>query len=470
MNAKTPVIAVLDVGKTNKKVLLYDQHYRLVHVESRQLEETKDEDGFPCEDVEALTEWVKESFRRLLLQPEFDIRAVNISAYGASLVYLDDALKVIPPLCNYLKPYPPEIKDRFYTEYGDEIAMARRTASPVLGNLNSGMQLYRMKYEQPDTFERIRWALHLPQYLSFILSSRIYSDITSIGSHTQLWDFSKNSYHSWVIQEDIDQKLPPVLDCSGVSGLANAKIPVGVGLHDSSAALIPYLSSFPEPFILLSTGTWSISMNPFNHTGLTEAELRQDCLCYLSYEGKPIKSSRLFAGHEHERQTVRLASFFNKPGNYFETVACDTGLLRRIEDRRISGETNKGRSPDGKAMFGERNLEEFQNYEEAYHQLVADIVDQQVRSTRLVQSKGVKKIFVDGGFSRNPIYMYLLAESFPSLDVYAASIPQASALGAALAIHRHWNPQSLPSDLIDLQRYPAVYDTVLKNSRDEMGI
>ena len=39
-------------------------------------------------------------------------------------------------------------------------------------------------------------------------------------------------------------------------------IAVGAGLHDSSAALIPYLSAFREPFILLSPGTWCISLNP----------------------------------------------------------------------------------------------------------------------------------------------------------------------------------------------------------------
>ena len=60
--AKTPVIAIFDVGKTNKKVLLFDEQYRLVFEESKKFEEIKDEDGFPCEDVSALTEWVKDSF------------------------------------------------------------------------------------------------------------------------------------------------------------------------------------------------------------------------------------------------------------------------------------------------------------------------------------------------------------------------------------------------------------------------
>jgi hypothetical protein len=49
--------------------------------------------------------------------------------------------------------------------------------------------------------------------------------------------------------------------------------------------------------------------------------------------------------------------------------------------------------------------------------------------------------------------MYLLAQSFPDMEVYAASVAQASALGAALVIHDHWNTQSLPSNLIQLRLY-----------------
>ncbi|MEI9908228.1 MAG: hypothetical protein WDO71_00255 [Bacteroidota bacterium] len=46
---------------------------------------------------------------------------------------------------------------------------------------------------------------------------------------------------------------------------------------------------------------------------------------------------------------------------------------------------------------------------------------------------------MDGGFGKSPIYMHLLASSFPEIEVYAASIAQATSMGAALAIHDKWN-------------------------------
>ncbi len=47
----TRVIAIFDVGKTNKKLLLFDERYQLVYEEGKQLDEITDEEGFACEDV-----------------------------------------------------------------------------------------------------------------------------------------------------------------------------------------------------------------------------------------------------------------------------------------------------------------------------------------------------------------------------------------------------------------------------------
>jgi sugar (pentulose or hexulose) kinase len=457
---KTKVIAIYDVGKTNKKLILFDEQYNVVYEESTQLTETKDEDGFSCEDVVALTAWVKNSFAKIQTDQRFEIRAVNFSGYGASFVFLDKNKNVIPPLYNYLKPYSPALQKQFYQTYGGESQFSKITASPILGNLNSGMQLYRLRYEKPELFKQIKYALHLPQYLSFVLTSQLHSDITSIGCHTNLWNFQQNRYHDWVEKEGVMEKLVPVAKCNSIVGNVNDHILAGVGLHDSSSALIPYFTSFHDPFILLSTGTWCISLNPFNHSMLSDYELHEDCLCYLSYEGQPVKASRIFAGYEHEQQVQRLAGFFKKPLAYYTTVNVDPELLKKqklaIKNLQLM---NEGSEP-ARSAFGKRKLEDFRNFEEAYHQFIVDIVAQQVRSTNLVlRGTGAKRIFVDGGFSKNPIYMYLMAEAFPTLEVYAASVAQASALGAALVIHQHWNNKPLPTNIIDMKLYSVTHQT-----------
>ena len=450
------VIAIFDIGKTNKKLLLFDEQYRLVWETATQFAELNDEDGFACEDIISLSNWIHDSLETVLADRQFSVKAINFSAYGASFVYLDKKRQVIPPLYNYLKAYPTALSRKFYLDYGGEQKISKETASPILGNLNAGMQLYRIKNQLPDKYQQIETALHLPQFLSFVLTGNLFSDYTSIGCHTQLWDFNKNNYHDWVLEEGIDLKLAPIKQCDSQGGYFLDAIPVGVGMHDSSASLIPYLISFVQPFILISTGTWCISLNPFNQTELTDDELNQDCLCFISFKGNPVKASRLFAGYEHEQETKRLAAHFKKEYNYYQAINYDVYLLKHIKLQLGSKQNEAGSAMVGASGFSERNLADFATYEEAYHQLIADIIVQQVRSTNLVLNDSpVKKIFVDGGFSKNPIYMHLLSEYYNDKEVYAASIPQASAMGAALSVHQIWNSKPIPSDLISMKFFSS---------------
>ncbi|HEX3081583.1 MAG TPA: FGGY-family carbohydrate kinase, partial [Puia sp.] len=99
-------------------------------------------------------------------------------------------------------------------------------------------------------------------------------------------------------------------------------------------------------------------------------------------------------------------------------------------------------------------LADFPSDTEAYHQLIMDLIDLQILSTRLViRGSDVKRIFVDGGFSHNSVFMHMLAHVFPEMEVYAASMAQATALGAALSIHQEWNAKPVPTDLIELRYY-----------------
>ncbi len=451
-----PVIAIFDIGKTNKKIFLFNESYQIVYEKSEQLAETVDEDKDPCEDINSLKSFIQQAMHALENTNEFAIRAINFSAYGASFVYIDEAGKNIGHLYNYLKPYPPELLKKFYGTYGGEIQFCFQTASPVLGSLNSGMQLFRTKYDKPALFNQIKFALHLPQYLSFLISGKPFSEITSIGCHTNLWHFQNNDYHYWVKKENILEKLPPIAPSDMVVQPASAgsKYLVGIGVHDSSSALIPYLINFKDPFILISTGTWAISLNPFNSNPLTKEELECDCLSYLQYMGTPVKASRLFAGHHHDTQVERIADHFNQNSDHYHNVAYNSELLAKIFDRSKKDQPGDPKSILKELPFATRDLSDFSDDQEAYHQLMYDLVIQQHTSTQLVlRGTPVKKIYVDGGFSNNSIYMNLLATFFPQMEVYGSSIPQATAIGAALAIHLAWNAEPFPNDIIELKRF-----------------
>ncbi|MES2268686.1 MAG: FGGY family carbohydrate kinase [Bacteroidota bacterium] len=450
-----PVIAVFDVGKTNKKLFLFDENYQIVFEKTARFLETVDEDGYPCENIESLRLSVFDSLSEVFRMNEFKVKAVNFSAYGASFIYVGEDGKPLTSLYNYLKSYPEELSEQFYAKYGGKDLVSVQTASPVLGSLNSGLQLYRIKYEQPQVFNKIKHALHLPQYMSYLLTGKACSDLTSVGCHTCLWDFEKKRYHEWIQHEGIALKLPPIFPANKVMPalFPGNNYKVGVGLHDSSAALIPYLVNFHEPFILISTGTWCISLNPFNRLPLTKEELKDDCLSYLQYQGKPVKASRLFSGYEHEQQVKRIAAHFKTDVIKYRNIAFDPGIISYLKTKKqpVTQDENAKTS-----AFDKRDLSEYHNDIEAYHQLIIDLINLQVYATQLVlKGTSVKRIFVDGGFSKNSVFMHLLALAFPAIEIFSASMAQATAVGAALAIHKEWNRKPIPNDIIQLKYYSA---------------
>ena len=427
MSVKTPVIAVFDIGKTNKKVFLWDTAFQIVFEKQQHFGEIVDEDGFACEDLPALQQWIIQTFTELCQMPEFELTGLNFSAYGASFVYVDRTGEPVAPLYNYLKPVSGPFP---YADFGGEAEFARKTASPILGNLNSGLQVFAALNGAfwPEVFQ----ALHFPNYLASLFTGKFLSEITSIGCHTALWDFDKGQYHPWV--SAIEDKLAPI---SSSDSLEIDGINYGLGLHDSSAALVPYLRTVSDEFVLLSTGTWCISMHPFNESPLTADELANDVLCYLQPNGKPVKASRLFGGHFHEEQVARMEAHFG--GSYQDLKFSDEAYELKPKASSVF-----------ESAFASRNLTDFADLASAYDQFMVDLVGQQICSLNLLlKDAPVKQLLVDGGFSKNEWYMRLLARAFPELEVYAAEVAQASALGAALLVYKG----ELPQNLIQLKRY-----------------
>jgi sugar (pentulose or hexulose) kinase len=85
-----PVTLIFDIGKTNKKLFLFDENLSEIKHEYIRFEEIPDEDGFLSEDLPSLVKWIRESADRVFHNPEYEVKAMNFSTYGASMVHLDD--------------------------------------------------------------------------------------------------------------------------------------------------------------------------------------------------------------------------------------------------------------------------------------------------------------------------------------------------------------------------------------------
>ncbi len=452
--SKIDCIVIFDIGKTNKKLLVFNDTYQVIHEQSTQFEEIKDDEDFHTEDVALLEAWLKQSFQEVLSNSDWNVKALNFSGYGASLVNIDDQGKVVGYLKNYLKPVQQKLFDLFFEKYGPSSELARMTCSPVLGNLNSGYQAYEERHHA--RWKQISSVLHFPNFLSFLFHGERVAEMTSIGCHTMLWNFDTDQYHDWVYQEQVFEKLPAIEAGSCTfPAMVHSNIQVGLGLHDSSSALVPYLRQFKSPFILISTGTWCISMNPFNHSSLTSEELENDVLAYMQLDGKPVKASRLFAGNEHEIVLKKLIDHFKVDTKFYQTVRFDSQTAKLFEGK-LSSEKNKKRDSLFlvESDFVKKDLNSFKTIELAYQDFVTDLVIQLLYSLNWVYDGSPEyRILVDGGFSKNDIFMNCLAMAFPASELYGAEVAQASSLGAALAIHESWNEKEVPSNLIQLIRY-----------------
>ena len=439
------VTAIFDIGKTNKKFFLFDQHYQEVHREYTVFDLIQDEDGYPCEDLEALTEWLKNRFDRILKNQEFEIEAINFSTYGASFVHIDRDGKALTPLYDYTKVIPEEISSTFYTKYGPKEKIARDTGSPPSGMLNSGLQLYWIKHSKPHVYEKIYQSLHFPQYLSYLFTGLALCEYTSTGCHTMLWDYTKKDYHQWVYDEGIHLKLPPLVSASTSINMRyhGRHFRIGVGIHDSSAALLPYIKGDQKPFVLVSTGTWCISLNPFTEEIYNDERKGDDQLCYMRINGDPVVASRLFLGQEYKLQVKEICKHFVKGYSDHRHVQFDPLIYQQLRERHeyfFSFQLiRRNNNPD------QTSLDQMSSFEMAFHQLMFELMEIQIEKIKIaIGNSKIKRIYIDGGFADNQIFVELIAQAFPGIKLRTTRSPLGSALGAAMVI----SPLDIPNKFL----------------------
>lgn len=434
---------VFDIGKTNKKLYVLDYQFNELHKEYIRFEETIDDDGDSIDDLNAISNWVLESADRLLSDNRFEIKKINFSTYGASMVHLNEEGKVVAPFYNYLKEFPDDLKADFFRNYGDETIFSKKTATPYMGFLNSGLQLYYLKHRKPHLFKSIAISLHFPQYLSFLFTKNHASEFTSIGCHTFLWDYEKSIYSSWLKEEGFESILPSPSNASSTRNvIVNGKnIEVGIGVHDSTSALIPYLIRRNKPFALISTGTWSICLNPFNDKPITEEESKRDCLNFLLPSGRSMKASRLFLGKEIREQAIKIGEHFDVEYHRYKEVKYDPSFVpKNRENGKLNYRFNyldvksHGLIPNENGThFGL-----FDSFDHAYHQLIHELTDIQIQSLKLVlENQLVEEVFIDGGFANNELFVQMIANKLPDCTIKSTKYALGSSLGAAILVNQN---------------------------------
>jgi sugar (pentulose or hexulose) kinase len=294
-------VAVIDIGKTNAKVALVDLEHR-VETAMRRTPNTVIRDGpYPHFDTDGLWEFILASLGELNRERRID--AVVVTTHGATAALIDADGKLALPILDYEHDGP----DALAADYEAMRPTFAETGTPRLPiGLNLGAQLFWLTRTFPDAFARAAAILMYPQYWAFRLTGVRANEATSLGCHTDLWDVRRGDFSALVDRmgsrrlmapvRRAGERLGPVLpEIAAASGLA-ADTPVLCGIHDSNASLLPHLLHRPQPFSVVSTGTWVISMAIGGSA--IELDPGRDTLVNVNALGALVPSARFMGGRE----------------------------------------------------------------------------------------------------------------------------------------------------------------------------
>lgn len=485
---KPSVIAVLDVGKTNKKLSIYNRRFQILD-EARITFDPVIFQEWETEPVNKLLIWMKAALKKFSIR--FHIRAISITTHGAACATLDAEGQLTHPVVSYTCPRGANIQYLFYKTFGLPESLQRSTCSADIGFANIAKILFQLKTLRPQAWAKTTRALFYPQYIGYEICGGMAMEPTYMGCHTYLWNYDENEWSHVAKQIGVDQLFPEKMnrawDCLGrvkpnwaqECGLP-ADCLVTVGIHDSNASLLPYLAKNLANYILNSTGSWCVGMKPSTAHDFANDEIGTKTFYNLDALGRPVKTSIFCGGMEYEQfsrftyqknldsleslqDVVKSNDLFIIPGVLPGGCAFPTtrprviskGQTRDLEELKKTGE--KPFSTLSQQYFAALNLS----------------LAFQTRS--MLMRCGLTRdttVFIEGGFSHNKAYCSALATLCPECTIRTSTLKEATSLGAAMLgwmlaegveLHQLGHDIPIPSEPVpplampDLDKYEKAF-------------
>jgi len=453
-------VAVIDIGMTNKKVAVYDQSLNQLDAHYRNFAPLII-DSLECHDLDAMEEWFINELK--FFAKKYPVKAVSISTHGATFVCTgDDGRAAVP--CVYYTHEPSnslfegDFHRNFYDQHGTKEELQARTGTPAFkAMINPAKGIYFVQKKYPDKFKKVTAVLPYPQYWGFRFTGNACAEATYMGNHTYLWDHIDSCYSSVAHKSGIASLMPQKIckpwDALGnisaqlaeTTGLSRDTI-VTMGIHDSNSALLPHFAKKGlKGFILNSTGTWCVIMNPSDKYGFEPDELGKVVFFNISANGTPIKTAIFLGGLEFET----WSDLFFKQHNRSDNPGWNEGLYRSIlKEKKLfllpELTQGSGQFPDSTAritengknyFFDELNGKEkpqcLGDYEKSFALLRISLVMQTLTALKRAGIDETSHIYTEGGFRKDESYSRLLSSAIPN-RAFLTDIKEASALGAAM--------------------------------------
>jgi sugar (pentulose or hexulose) kinase len=419
-------VAVIDIGKTNAKVALVDLDL-LSELAIETTPNTVLRDGpYPHFDEAALWAFIQATLKKLNAAHTID--AISIATHGASAALLDADGKLATPVLDYEHDGPDRLADAYNAIRPD----FSETGSPRLAvGLNLGAQLYWLFATQDGLKDRTKTIVTWPQYWGFKLTGKAANEVTSLGSHSDLWNPYLGTWSGLPAKQGWLEKLPEpkpaneilgsiLPDIAAALGLS-PDVPVLTGIHDSNASLYPHLLAREAPFAVVSTGTWVICM-AIGGTATTLDPAR-DTLINVNVLGGSVPSARFMGGREYEIIRKKVEPGFVQPSTADVNFVLANFVMLLPAVETLSGPF-QGR--DAKWTHKEKALTDGQRMSALSFYLAL------MTATCLDMIGANGPIIAEGPFAKNRLYVAMLEAAAGRPVIAENASTSGTSIGAAL--------------------------------------
>ena len=417
------IAAILDLGKTNLKLLAIDAQGRILDAETAA---NRPVEGPPYLHVDepAVWRWLLTALKRLAAR--HPIGAVVPCAYGSTAALIDGSGLALP-IMDYEAEPPDDIKAA-YAEAAPGFDEACAPINP--GGLTLGRQVFWQSRAFPDAFARTRHILPNAQYWAWRLSGVAATEVTSLGAQTHLWAPKAGDYSSLVDREGWRPLFPPLRKAWDILGPITPEVasatglpeetPVLCGIHDSNANYLRYLASGLSDFTLMSTGTWAINFNAAHP--LDALDPARDTCSNTDVHGNPVACSRFMAGREFDLLAGDAPRDAATPEDVATLIAAGTMALPSFTD---SGGPFPGTGGKGRTIGPEPQTP-------AARAALATLYTALMCSESIDVIGSANDIVIDGALSRNRLFCVILAALRQTQRVFVSPESDGTALGAAV--------------------------------------
>lgn len=413
--------AVIDIGKTHRKLLVLDDAGQVLHAVQADNQPQQAARGYLALDTENTREWLCESLAALGPM-RARLRRIVPTTHGAAMVALRDGEPVLPVADYEFTGFDENAGD-------DDLDAFESTLSPRLPRgLNLGRQLVWLQRHAGAALADADTLLPYAQYWAAWLSGVAASEVSSLGCHSHLWLPREHRYSAWARRHGWAGRFAPLRRAWEVLGTVRAPLGVRLGLppglqvlcgaHDSNACLARYLRAWPR-MTLVSTGTWVVVMASGAPAPALNPAL--DLLGNVSVRGELVPTARFMGGREVEHLCAGADPALADLAVLDALLARNVMVRPGFESQGGPFRKHRGCVVDcGQALDHDAYVGRFNDAERA---TLAALYAAQVTAWLIEHLRATSPVVLEGPFARNPVICQVLADLLPPHSLHASVDP-----------------------------------------------